>query len=232
MRADVFEPSPAEGESHPREGHKLARRIRVRLELVIFTLIVIIGTLSISGDADTAFWHSQSHEALSIHNARIEGLAFAQDGKLAASASRDGTVMVWDVGPKPSWGVAVKNSAGFSSIAFAPDGKTVAAGGLDSTIASLGRRFRRSSADFSKKRRGGEGSGFRPRGRVGRGGRRRRRCPHPGRLLGARDARHARPSSCRQRARLLSRRANPRFSRDGLSRHPLGPRLGPRPEGV
>jgi WD40 repeat protein len=135
MRANCFEPSPTDSESDPREGKKLARRITIRLEIVIVTLILIIAAISSLGEADLTGWHRQSHEAISIHNGRIEGLAFAPDGKLAASASRDGSVMVWDVGPKPSWGVAVQNAAGFSCVAFAPDGKTVAAGGLDGTIA-------------------------------------------------------------------------------------------------
>ncbi|MEU6507829.1 caspase family protein [Streptomyces sp. NPDC046942] len=72
---------------------------------------------------------------LSKHTAAVVGAAFAPSGRTLATASQDGTVILWDTSapqhaqmlgqplPGPSYGVF--------TVAFSPDGRTLAAGGTD-----------------------------------------------------------------------------------------------------
>lgn len=68
------------------------------------------------------------------HPGRIEGVAFSADGRLAASASRECTVRVWDVATRRPRGHAIRGLSGFSCVAFSPDGKTLACAGLDGKL--------------------------------------------------------------------------------------------------
>lgn len=68
------------------------------------------------------------------HSANIGKLAFSPDGRLLATASRDGTVKLWTV---PD-GQLVRTFSGHSgyvrAVHFTPDGKTVISGALDGTV--------------------------------------------------------------------------------------------------
>ncbi|HLO28590.1 MAG TPA: TIR domain-containing protein, partial [Anaerolineales bacterium] len=81
--------------------------------------------------------------ALQDHTNVVSSLAFTPDGKILASGSSDGTVILWDVSAAHNTGAkteqAVKrtltgNGDFITTIAFSPDGKTLAAGAGNSSI--------------------------------------------------------------------------------------------------
>ena len=76
------------------------------------------------------------------HTGTIYSVAFSPDGKTLASASRDGTVRLWDVATHRQIGNPIAGHAGgVTSVAFSPDGKTLATGRLSrSHGAAVGRR--------------------------------------------------------------------------------------------
>jgi WD40 repeat protein len=79
----------------------------------------------------------RSYQELLIHSGRIEAIAFAPAGATAASASRDGTVKLWDVATRRECGPSFKGKSGYTSIAFSPKGHTLAAAGFDGTLSLL-----------------------------------------------------------------------------------------------
>jgi WD40 repeat protein len=71
------------------------------------------------------------------HTGGIESLAFAPDGWTLASASRDGTVIVWDIADPARASLRWKlegNAGTIVIVAYAPDGKTIASGHDDGTV--------------------------------------------------------------------------------------------------
>ncbi|WP_069470017.1 NACHT and WD repeat domain-containing protein [Candidatus Marithrix sp. Canyon 246] len=68
------------------------------------------------------------------HRGSVLSLAFSPDNNLLASASKDGTVRIWNLNTNTEIGRLTQHRGDVLSVAFSPNGKMIATGGEDSTI--------------------------------------------------------------------------------------------------
>ena len=68
------------------------------------------------------------------HSLRIQAVSFNHDGKIIASGSDDGNIIVWDVTTGQCLQQLVGHTRAIRSIAYSPDDEYVASGSDDQTI--------------------------------------------------------------------------------------------------
>jgi WD40 repeat protein len=72
---------------------------------------------------------------LAGHTRPTSGVAFHPDGKLLASASHDGSIILWDVDTQQQIGSPLRgHGAPVNSVAFSPDGQWLASAGDDNQV--------------------------------------------------------------------------------------------------
>src|SRR5260221_4349678 len=117
-----------------------SRRVRIIIaSIALMLLIVLLVFTNIGSDAALVvhFFTPPSHFTYSGHANYVSGVAWSPDGpdgKRIASASRDGTVQVWN----PQTGSKIYTYRGHSGdvlcLAWAAAGKCMARGGLDTPL--------------------------------------------------------------------------------------------------
>ena len=65
------------------------------------------------------------------HTSDVTSVAFSPDGKTLASASDDGTILLWEVSSHQQVGELVGHSEAVLSVAFSPDGSMLASGSAE-----------------------------------------------------------------------------------------------------
>jgi WD40 repeat protein len=68
------------------------------------------------------------------HRGSVLSVAFSPNNNLLASASKDGTVRIWDLNTQTEVEKLTQHRRDVLSVAFSPNGKMIATGGKDSTI--------------------------------------------------------------------------------------------------
>jgi WD40 repeat protein len=137
--------SPIYGVAYSPDGRYLAADVRVwEAESMALVLELELGTGNLAFSPDSQRLAAVTGSAVTIWDVRTgrdlmtlaghtdwaNSVSFSPDGKRLASASMDGTVRIWDLGPG---GEALALEAGGLRVAFSPDGARLATDGIDGT---------------------------------------------------------------------------------------------------
>jgi roadblock/LC7 domain-containing protein len=84
---------------------------------------------------DNVYANPQLQVYLSEHSSFVTTVVFSPDGKMLASGSRDGTIILWDVESGQPIGEPLRKHTGVVySVVFSPDGKMLASSSEDGTL--------------------------------------------------------------------------------------------------
>jgi WD40 repeat protein len=99
------------------------------------------------------------------HTNRVPGITYSPDGTRLASASLDGTVILWDVASRKPLATLQGHKDGVIEVAFSPDGTMLASASLDRTIILWDLTRRKPIATLVGHKDGVYGVAFRPDGK-------------------------------------------------------------------
>jgi WD40 repeat protein len=96
------------------------------------------GDFAACEQGEIRLWNVASREQLGApltgQTGVVQTVAFNPDGKMLASGSSDGTLLLWNVEDHQPISQLTGHTAGVQSVAFSPDGKKLASGGSDGTL--------------------------------------------------------------------------------------------------
>ena len=110
-------------------------------------------------------------DPLEAQSSPANAVAFSPDGRCAAFASADKTVVIWDVAENRELRRCIGHTASVWCVAFSPDGSRLLSGGKDGTVRLWETRTARELHQFDGPRRPGDVRGLRPQRPVGAVGR-------------------------------------------------------------
>lgn len=108
-----------------------ARRHRPRLVPPADLCVAVAAVLAVAYGLSLAGGRVRdSRDQIAAHTAHVDSVAVSSDGRVVASASRDGRLRVWHLDTHRPISPAMELSTGFTRVAYAPRGDAMIAGGF------------------------------------------------------------------------------------------------------